>query len=168
MLLAPGAAELALHVVAEAGDAANGRASLRRQIEQLGGVLQTHVGPLSSWLDVRVEADRWPEAVQAVAAALAAPPPTRAEFEHVRRELVAARTAALGNDPAGAMARLLLLGERDVDAYLRARVDRDASDAANFLARAWVVSPVGRRSWEGMILRLPVIGNLVAQFAMSR
>lgn len=37
-----------------------------------------------------------------------------------------------------------------------------------FLTRAWVVSPVGRRSWEGMILRLPVIGNLVAQFAMSR
>src|SRR5205814_2549597 len=32
----------------------------------------------------------------------------------------------------------------------------------------WVVSPAGRRSWEGMILRLPVIGNLVAQFAMSR
>jgi len=37
-----------------------------------------------------------------------------------------------------------------------------------FLARAWVVSPVGRRSWEGMIIRLPVIGDLVAQFAMSR
>jgi len=39
---------------------------------------------------------------------------------------------------------------------------------AGFLARAWVVSPVGRRVWEGTILRLPVIGNLVAQFAMSR
>jgi type II secretory pathway component PulF len=39
---------------------------------------------------------------------------------------------------------------------------------AGALARAWVVSPVGRRAWEGMILRLPVIGNLVAQFAMSR
>ncbi len=37
-----------------------------------------------------------------------------------------------------------------------------------FLARAWVVSPAGRRSWEGMILRFPVIGSLVAQFAMSR
>lgn len=37
-----------------------------------------------------------------------------------------------------------------------------------FLARAWVVSPAGRRSWEGLILRLPIIGNLVAQFAMSR
>jgi len=39
---------------------------------------------------------------------------------------------------------------------------------AGFLARAWVVSPVGRRAWEGLILRLPIIGNLVAQFAMSR
>lgn len=39
---------------------------------------------------------------------------------------------------------------------------------AGLLARAWVVSPVGRRTWEGLILRLPVIGNLVAQFAMSR
>ena len=39
---------------------------------------------------------------------------------------------------------------------------------AGSLARAWVVSPIGRRAWEGMILRLPVIGNLVAQFAMSR
>lgn len=36
------------------------------------------------------------------------------------------------------------------------------------LARAWLISPVGRRAWEGMLLRLPVIGPLVAQFAMSR
>ena len=39
---------------------------------------------------------------------------------------------------------------------------------AGFLARAWIVSPVGRRTWEGLILRLPAIGNLVAQFAMAR
>lgn len=36
------------------------------------------------------------------------------------------------------------------------------------LARAWIISPAGRRSWEGLILKLPVIGTLVAQFAMSR
>lgn len=36
------------------------------------------------------------------------------------------------------------------------------------LARAWIISPVGRRTWEGLILRLPVLGNLSAQFAMSR
>ena len=39
---------------------------------------------------------------------------------------------------------------------------------AGFLARAWVVSPGGRRTWEGLILKTPVIGNLVAQFAMAR
>jgi type II secretory pathway component PulF len=37
-----------------------------------------------------------------------------------------------------------------------------------FLARAWLTSPVGRRAWEGAILRAPVLGQLIAQFAMSR
>ncbi|MCL4785330.1 MAG: type II secretion system F family protein [Verrucomicrobia bacterium] len=39
---------------------------------------------------------------------------------------------------------------------------------AVLLARTWIISPVGRRAWEGLVLRLPVIGHLVAQFAMSR
>jgi type IV pilus assembly protein PilC len=39
---------------------------------------------------------------------------------------------------------------------------------AGLLARAWVVSPAGRRAWEGFILRVPVLGKLVAQFAMAR
>jgi type II secretory pathway component PulF len=39
---------------------------------------------------------------------------------------------------------------------------------AIFLTRAWLVSAAGRRAWEGMMLKLPVIGSLVAQFAMSR
>lgn len=34
--------------------------------------------------------------------------------------------------------------------------------------RQWLVSPVGRRHWEGAILRMPVLGALVAQFAMAR
>lgn len=37
-----------------------------------------------------------------------------------------------------------------------------------FLVRGWLVSPAGRRAWEGAILRIPTIGSLVAQFAMSR
>lgn len=37
-----------------------------------------------------------------------------------------------------------------------------------YLVRNWFVSEQGRRSWEGLILRLPVIGPLVAQFAMAR
>jgi len=36
------------------------------------------------------------------------------------------------------------------------------------LIRNWVTSEKGRRVWEGLILRAPVVGPLVAQFAMAR
>jgi type II secretory pathway component PulF len=39
---------------------------------------------------------------------------------------------------------------------------------AGFLVRNWLASPAGRRAWEGLILRLPLIGPLVAQYAMAR
>ena len=34
--------------------------------------------------------------------------------------------------------------------------------------RTWLTSEQGRRVWEGAILKAPVVGPLVAQFAMSR
>jgi type II secretory pathway component PulF len=39
---------------------------------------------------------------------------------------------------------------------------------AIFFARTWVLSERGRRTWEGIILRAPLVGPLVAQFAMAR
>jgi type IV pilus assembly protein PilC len=39
---------------------------------------------------------------------------------------------------------------------------------ALFSLRTWLTSVAGRRVWEGLMLRAPVIGPLVAQFAMSR
>lgn len=39
---------------------------------------------------------------------------------------------------------------------------------ALFSFRTWLTSVAGRRVWEGLVLRAPVIGPLVAQFAMSR
>src|SRR5579864_1842496 len=36
------------------------------------------------------------------------------------------------------------------------------------LVRTWFVSEKGRRSWEGFILRSPIVGPLTAQFAMAR
>jgi type IV pilus assembly protein PilC len=39
---------------------------------------------------------------------------------------------------------------------------------AGYLVRSWFVSESGRRVWEGWILRAPMVGPLVAQFAMSR
>jgi type II secretory pathway component PulF len=37
-----------------------------------------------------------------------------------------------------------------------------------YLVASWFVSARGRRIWEGYILRIPVIGGLVAQYAMAR
>jgi len=40
--------------------------------------------------------------------------------------------------------------------------------ATGYMVRSWLVSEQGRRTWEGFILKAPVIGPLVAQFAMAR
>jgi type II secretory pathway component PulF len=37
-----------------------------------------------------------------------------------------------------------------------------------FSLRTWFNSEKGRRAWEGLVLRAPVVGPLVAQFAMAR
>jgi len=37
-----------------------------------------------------------------------------------------------------------------------------------FFGRTWFKSPKGRRWWEGMLLKAPLVGPLVAQFAMAR
>jgi len=34
--------------------------------------------------------------------------------------------------------------------------------------RNWFGSEQGKRTWEGLILRAPIVGPLVAQFAMAR
>jgi type II secretory pathway component PulF len=39
---------------------------------------------------------------------------------------------------------------------------------AGIFARTWFLSDKGRRTWEGLVLRMPVVGPLVAQFAMAR
>jgi type II secretory pathway component PulF len=37
-----------------------------------------------------------------------------------------------------------------------------------FFVRSWVVSEKGRRVWEGAILKAPIVGPLLSQFAMAR
>jgi type IV pilus assembly protein PilC len=39
---------------------------------------------------------------------------------------------------------------------------------AGFVVRGWVVSEKGRRAWEGFILRVPILGPLLSQYAMAR
>jgi type II secretory pathway component PulF len=43
-----------------------------------------------------------------------------------------------------------------------------AALVAFFSLRTWLNSPIGRRSWEGTLLKLKLVGPLVAQFAMAR
>lgn len=40
--------------------------------------------------------------------------------------------------------------------------------AVGFAVRAWFVSEKGRRMWEGIVLKSPLVGPLIAQFAMAR
>ncbi len=40
--------------------------------------------------------------------------------------------------------------------------------AIGFLVRAWFVSEKGKRMWEGLVLKSPLVGPLIAQFAMAR
>jgi type II secretory pathway component PulF len=40
--------------------------------------------------------------------------------------------------------------------------------AIGFLLRTWFVSEKGKRMWEGMVLKTPLVGPLIAQFAMAR
>ncbi len=37
-----------------------------------------------------------------------------------------------------------------------------------FLARTWFISEKGKRMWEGLVLQAPLVGALIAQFAMAR
>jgi type IV pilus assembly protein PilC len=37
-----------------------------------------------------------------------------------------------------------------------------------FMVRNWITSESGRRTWEGFVIRVPVLGPLLSQFAMAR
>jgi len=43
-----------------------------------------------------------------------------------------------------------------------------AAIGIGFLLRTWFVSEKGRRTWEGLVLKTPLVGPLTAQFAMAR
>ncbi|HEY1490959.1 MAG TPA: type II secretion system F family protein, partial [Verrucomicrobiae bacterium] len=40
--------------------------------------------------------------------------------------------------------------------------------AIGFLVRTWFTSEKGKRVWEGLVLKSPLVGPLIAQFAMAR
>lgn len=136
-MMVPGAAELALQALVDGADASQSRPSLRQAIAALGGTLQVHAGPLTSWIDLRVPGNRWREALVALRLALQSPPWSRAQIERLRDQFVAARTGALLREPAATMAKLLLQGEKSGAGHVLALLDRDAAEVAQFVARAW-------------------------------
>ncbi len=73
----PGIAELALETVVANNDASQGRPDLRQAIARLRGTVQVEVGPLTSWVTVRVPAERWRDAHRAIVAALQSPTQSR-------------------------------------------------------------------------------------------
>jgi type II secretory pathway component PulF len=40
--------------------------------------------------------------------------------------------------------------------------------AIGFLVRTWFISEKGKRTWEGIVLKSPLVGPLISQFAMAR
>ncbi len=133
--VAPGLCELAAHVLADGADPSLGRPSLRQSIVRLGGTLAIEIGPLTTWLDVRVPASAWQEALVAMKKALATPLQSRNQIERVRADMVAERIAAIRRAPGHAMARLLLLGENGSASHVNALLDRDPAEISAFRSR---------------------------------
>jgi hypothetical protein len=133
--VAPGAAELAAAVLVDGSDPATGRPALRAAIARLGGTLQVHVGPLSTWIDVRVPGERWRDALAALRDALAAPTQSRHQIERIREQHVAARNAEVARDPIAATAQALLLGDKGPADRTLGLLDRDPGEITLFASR---------------------------------
>ena len=66
------------------------------------------------------------------------------------------------------LATQIVIGVSNVVQRLRAVRGRWAWSLQAVLLRTWFTSEKGRRTWEGLVLKAPVLGPLVAEFAMAR
>lgn len=132
---APSLADLATHVLVDSADPAQGRGSLRQVIEQLGGSLHVHCGPLTTWIDVRVPKDQWRPAAIALRAAVTQPAQSRSQVDRLRELRLERCAAAVRRDPVTATAEQLLLGAQDPADHMHGLQDRDASEVSLFHAR---------------------------------
>lgn len=131
----PGIAELALETVVANNDASQGRPDLRQAIARLRGTVQIEVGPLTSWVTVRVPAGLWRDAHRAIAAALQSPTQSRNQLERIRDDYVVRRMTAIWTDPDREASRAFLLGATSTADYVAALMDRDVSEISLFQAR---------------------------------
>lgn len=134
---APGTAELAAETLVASNDASQGRPSLRQATQQLGGLLQVEVGPLTTWITIRVPAHRWESAVQALTAALVAPTLSRNQLERIRDDYVRQRALAIWSDPDREASRAFVLGDTSTADHVAALLDRDVSEVTLFQTRMY-------------------------------
>jgi hypothetical protein len=132
---APGVAELAAETLVSGSDASAGRPDLRRAIAALGGTVQVEVGPLTTWLTVRVPAQRWQDAHRALTDALSAPTQSRNQLERIRSGFVSQHVAAIWTDLTREAACAFLLGFAGTADHISALVDRDVSEITLFQSR---------------------------------
>ncbi len=159
-----GAADLAAWLFVQGADLTAGRPSLMRQIERLGGTLSIEQGPISTWFTVRIDEDRWRQALQAVATTLTAPPPSRGLLERAQHDLLLQRTGELLDAPIPANAARMLLGDAGGGEHLASLRDRDPSEGVVFQSRNY------RPDRGALVLEVPgdlaTIGSVVqGQFA---
>jgi hypothetical protein len=135
MFVAPGLAELAAEVIVAGADPSEGRPSLVQAVANLGGKVQVEIGPVTSWISLRVPGREWTKALTALRAALVAPTQSRNQIERIRQDLVQERAATLRSRPDVAMTRALMLGEPGTAQYLSALLDRDPTEISLFISR---------------------------------
>ena len=131
----PGIADLAAELLVSAGNPLTGRASLRQWAESVGGTVQVDVGPLTTWIGVRVPAAEWQAGLDAMAASLQESTASRTQLERLRFGLVQREAEALARDPVGALASRFLLGDLGMAGHVVDLLERDVSDAILFQAR---------------------------------
>jgi len=153
---APGLAELAAETLVAGGDASTGRPSLRQTVLDLGGILEVEAGPDRTWITLQVPASRWQQAHRALATALQAPTLSRHQLERIREDYLLLRIRAIWDDRARQTPRAFLLGHSGPGDYVASLLDRDVSEVAVFLARAY------RPEGAVLGLRLPGTREAVA------
>jgi hypothetical protein len=129
-----GLALLAVELLVEGTEATKGRISLRESIARMGGSVVIEVGPLSTWISVRVPVGRWREALRELGGAILSPTTSRSQLERIRQNLITRRTNEVWNDPIAGCGPCFLLGDGGTGQHLGSLRDRDPSEALLFIS----------------------------------
>ena len=134
---APGLAELTAEVLIKSSDPRIGQRSLDQEIRRIGGTITAEVGLMTTWIDIRVPANKLRPALIALRTALDSVSKSRNQIARMRDELVASRSRRIAADPAAAMSSLSLLAEPGTADYVNGLLDLDPSQVELFYTRLY-------------------------------